>query len=710
MAAPPLRRRRRPSPSPSSLYEQVSLLVPPMAERHPLESRGTQGLTDDRGNQIGPYRGEYRIFDLTKTGTKGRREGAEGRNLRRGEGLCCSKQLASLYMEMIKQEKQFVAHEERLKDEVIKDDGQISDGNFFKSLQNISIRKEELCSPSPTERLCMDSSSRQTSINLKAQNKVLGQDDKFASTRAEMGEVREENERLKTLLSRISQDYRSLQMHFHDVLQQEQPKKLPDSPTAIPADIEEPEFVSLRLGTSTSKRKKEDKSTTGEVKGSGCTEDFLKIKGGLSLGLSDCRVGANNSDKMQPDVMTLSPEGSFEDAKDDTIETTEQWPPSKMLKNLRSPGTEVEDDDMAPQPQVKKARVSVRARCDAPTMNDGCQWRKYGQKIAKGNPCPRAYYRCTVAAGCPVRKQVQRCADDMSILITTYEGTHNHPLSVSATAMASTTSAAASMLLSTSSTSSLAAYHHPHHHYPSSSSSSSVAVSNGRPFFLPPAAASITSTPSYPTITLDLTSPSPATTNAAFSLTGSNRFSSTFTTPHAGGARLYPPTGGFTFSGSGAAANNPWTTPGYLSYGGSSLPAAHPPYKSSPPSSSSSFYQIQQQQKSAAAAAPASAITDTIAKAITADSSFHTALAAAITSYVGTTAATTPATEDNGKVELNLGLGMGHSPPSMTSSAASAVQSSSSRMFLQPSPSLGISGSTASASSTSPVANREQAH
>ncbi|RCV20157.1 hypothetical protein SETIT_4G033900v2 [Setaria italica] len=614
---------------------------------------------------------------------------------------------------MIKGEKQLGSHEEQLTDE-IKDDDHIPEGYLFKSLHKSSSRKEA-CSPNPRERSQMDEAPNQTSTKLNAHSKV--EEDKLASTRAEMGEVREENNRLKTMLSRIVEDYRSLQLHFHDVLQQRQGKKLADPTTAMPTNIKEPEFVSLSLGTSTSMRKKEGKNTS-VYEGEG-REDFMDTKeGGLSLGLSDCKVGATNNAKIQPDELTLSPQGSSEDAKDDALEAADQqWPPSKTLKNLRSVGAEAEDD-IGPMQQAKKARVSVRARCDAPTMNDGCQWRKYGQKIAKGNPCPRAYYRCTVAAGCPVRKQVQRCADDMSILITTYEGTHNHPLSASATAMASTTSAAASMLTSGSSTSL---------RFPAASSAAGLSFGfpsaphdASKHFFLPNGgAASITSTPSYPTITLDLTSPA-AATSQAFSL--SNRFSSSF----GHGATRYHPTS-FSFSNSGPSALSGAAWPaaggaGYLSYGspaaslfngrqnGGELPAV--------------LHQQQQKASASGSSPPAGVLTDTIAKAITSDPGFHTALAAAITSYVGTQGGKSPAGGDGGSQTQGLlkwgqHLGLGPSPSSAgaacssaamlarssptTAAAAEQKGSNGHRSFLQPS--LGLSGSHSA--STSPVENRE---
>lgn len=70
-------------------------------------------------------------------------------------------------------------------------------------------------------------------------------------------------------------------------------------------------------------------------------------------------------------------------------------------------------------------RSVVELETDADGMDDGFRWRKYGQKIVKGNPHPRSYYKCT-HPGCNVRKQVERSGRNARMLVTTYEGTHTH--------------------------------------------------------------------------------------------------------------------------------------------------------------------------------------------------------------------------------------------------------------------------------------------
>ncbi|CAI9088270.1 OLC1v1022559C1 [Oldenlandia corymbosa var. corymbosa] len=74
---------------------------------------------------------------------------------------------------------------------------------------------------------------------------------------------------------------------------------------------------------------------------------------------------------------------------------------------------------------IREPRVVVQTVSEVDILDDGYRWRKYGQKVVRGNPNPRSYYKCT-QAGCPVRKHVERASHDPKAVITTYEGKHNH--------------------------------------------------------------------------------------------------------------------------------------------------------------------------------------------------------------------------------------------------------------------------------------------
>ncbi|XP_019170515.1 PREDICTED: probable WRKY transcription factor 3 [Ipomoea nil] len=74
---------------------------------------------------------------------------------------------------------------------------------------------------------------------------------------------------------------------------------------------------------------------------------------------------------------------------------------------------------------VTEPKIVVQTTSEVDLLEDGYRWRKYGQKVVKGNPFPRSYYKCTTPE-CNVRKHVERLASDPKAVITTYEGKHNH--------------------------------------------------------------------------------------------------------------------------------------------------------------------------------------------------------------------------------------------------------------------------------------------
>ncbi|XP_073026196.1 WRKY transcription factor 71-like [Primulina eburnea] len=156
-----------------------------------------------------------------------------------------------------------------------------------------------------------------------------------------------------------------------------------------------------------SSAKEELRATVVDNQGLGGGETPVTPNSSISASSTEAAPGEELDSKKSQKLDSARVKEAAEDGEDMSSKKEDNKSKKKREKKQREP------------------RFAFMTKSEIDQLEDGYRWRKYGQKAVKNSPYPRSYYRCTTPK-CPVKKRVERSFQDPSIVVTTYEGQHNH--------------------------------------------------------------------------------------------------------------------------------------------------------------------------------------------------------------------------------------------------------------------------------------------
>ncbi|XWS19801.1 hypothetical protein CRYUN_Cryun31cG0047600 [Craigia yunnanensis] len=153
----------------------------------------------------------------------------------------------------------------------------------------------------------------------------------------------------------------------------------------------------------------------------GCNQTTKQQVGAGDLG------GNNTSEVMTTPNSSISCSSSEAGCEEDSDKSKKDRQPKGSSEDGGESSKKGNKAKQKGEKTQKEPRFAFMTKSEVDHLEDGYRWRKYGQKAVKNSSYPRSYYRCTTQK-CTVKKRVERSFQDPSIVITTYEGQHNHPL------------------------------------------------------------------------------------------------------------------------------------------------------------------------------------------------------------------------------------------------------------------------------------------